>query len=267
MTSRPSNFHVKLRGYEVRLNTGDYLVGRGLSCHIVVADALVSRQHAKLTVTPSFVTILDLHTRNGTFVNGQRLGENAHTLNVGDRITLGKTAFTLGHSQSSGELPSEHEDTRGATFAETADEGQTARSDALELAGTAARQAMAEGRLEDAERFLSGCLSRLLEAARAGQSLAQGTQLQALGFALELAAASRKASWVDYALSFVSAAEPPFNEIWASPLKALAAELPVDRTEVVRLRSSLQARRASVSDARYLAWVEEVAAVCGPASR
>jgi hypothetical protein len=43
-------------------------------------------------------SIADLGSRNGTFVNGERLGAHAHVLRHGDTIQLGQTVFTFRNS-------------------------------------------------------------------------------------------------------------------------------------------------------------------------
>lgn len=51
-------------------------IGRGDNNDIVVSDPTVSRQHAQLMVDDiGQVTIIDLNSSNGTFVNGQRIKE------------------------------------------------------------------------------------------------------------------------------------------------------------------------------------------------
>jgi S1-C subfamily serine protease len=69
-------------------------IGRDPSCEVVYdsdKDDLVSRLHSKITIeagpTPSFV-LSDFGSRNGTFVNHQRIGSPTK-LSSGDRITLG----------------------------------------------------------------------------------------------------------------------------------------------------------------------------------
>jgi hypothetical protein len=73
-------------------------VGRSRECDIVVADASVSKHHATLEVDTFngefFLT--DLGSRNGTFVNGTRIG-SGHRAAVGtlSRISLGKAVFVF----------------------------------------------------------------------------------------------------------------------------------------------------------------------------
>jgi ABC-type multidrug transport system ATPase subunit len=52
----------------------DFLtIGRSPECDLVIPSPLVSREHAKLYCDPAGVEIEDLHSTNGTFVNGKRL--------------------------------------------------------------------------------------------------------------------------------------------------------------------------------------------------
>jgi predicted component of type VI protein secretion system len=62
-------------------------VGRE-GCDIVVHSELVSRRHAEIRVTPSAVEIEDLGSRNGTFVNGDRIA-GARPLRPGDTVEIG----------------------------------------------------------------------------------------------------------------------------------------------------------------------------------
>jgi predicted component of type VI protein secretion system len=66
------------------------VIGRDVSNDIVVGDAEVSRQHARLTRTPGGFVLEDLGSTNGTFVSGERLVA-PRVLNPGDLIALGET--------------------------------------------------------------------------------------------------------------------------------------------------------------------------------
>jgi adenylate cyclase len=69
------------------------VLGRALSSDLPVLDPTVSRRHAELTVQQHAVTIRDLGSSNGTFVNGDRI--TTASLNAGDRIIFGKMLFEL----------------------------------------------------------------------------------------------------------------------------------------------------------------------------
>ncbi len=66
------------------------LIGRDVANDVVVGDAEVSRQHARITRTPGGYVLEDLGSTNGTFVNGERL-TTPRVLNPGDLIALGET--------------------------------------------------------------------------------------------------------------------------------------------------------------------------------
>ncbi|MAZ48416.1 MAG: hypothetical protein CME65_07630 [Halobacteriovoraceae bacterium] len=62
-------------------------LGRSKECHIVLIDENVSRRHACLKVDGDQLTIKDLKSGNGTFVNGEKI--SAFNINEGQMIVLG----------------------------------------------------------------------------------------------------------------------------------------------------------------------------------
>ena len=75
------------------LAAGSIVIGRGSGCDVVLADSGVSREHARIEVDGGTVTIHDLKSRNGTWVNGE-LKESA-TLQPGDEIAVGRLTLVL----------------------------------------------------------------------------------------------------------------------------------------------------------------------------
>ena len=66
---------------------GRIVVGRDPSCEISHDDSLLSRRHAEFVTAGNTVTVKDLGSRNGVFVNGTRASE--HTLEPGDVVQIG----------------------------------------------------------------------------------------------------------------------------------------------------------------------------------
>ena len=62
-------------------------VGRGLNNDVILEDARVSRHHAELRYKTRRFWVSDLGSTNGTFVNGERVTEQA--LRNGDTLSLG----------------------------------------------------------------------------------------------------------------------------------------------------------------------------------
>src|SRR5215475_7577790 len=59
-----------------RLGSSTY-IGRSEESHIRVQRPSVSRQHALVSAGPTGFSIQDLHSQNGTYVNGERITEYA----------------------------------------------------------------------------------------------------------------------------------------------------------------------------------------------
>ncbi len=64
-------------------------IGRHPSAAVTLPLLSISRQHAKITSTPQGYFIEDLGSRNGSFVNGEPLGNDPQPLRAGDKIVLG----------------------------------------------------------------------------------------------------------------------------------------------------------------------------------
>ncbi|MDM0018919.1 FHA domain-containing protein [Variovorax saccharolyticus] len=72
---------------QVPLNPHDNKVGRGATNDVIIDSVQASRDHAVIDVEQAFVTITDLGSRNGTFVNDVRI--ESQVLAHGDAIRLG----------------------------------------------------------------------------------------------------------------------------------------------------------------------------------
>jgi len=55
-------------------SSGSLLIGAGNGCDLVIENRTVSRHHVRLSIADSGVELVDVGSRNGTFLNGQRIG-------------------------------------------------------------------------------------------------------------------------------------------------------------------------------------------------
>lgn len=81
------------------VSVGTTRLGRGATCFGVPGvfeDGRISREHASLTLDGARLELRDLESRNGSLVNGVRVGQVE--LAAGDVITLGKMVLVVGRS-------------------------------------------------------------------------------------------------------------------------------------------------------------------------
>src|SRR5215471_7642309 len=70
-------------------------LGKAPHNHIVVGDPTVSGAHAVILSKGGEYSIVDLGSRNGTYVDGEKLGSEPRVLRHGDTIRLGSTVLTF----------------------------------------------------------------------------------------------------------------------------------------------------------------------------
>ncbi len=79
---------------ETQLSQGVIKIGKVPSAHLKIDDEKVSRMHAIIEVLGTEVSVIDLGSTGGTFVNGQKI--NKAKLQSGDSITVGDTMIEIG---------------------------------------------------------------------------------------------------------------------------------------------------------------------------
>lgn len=79
---------------QVAVTRAETVMGRAPDCDVVLLDKSVSRVHAAIVLSASGPALRDLGSRNGTWVNGLRLGSDRR-LRTGDHVRLGSAAVTV----------------------------------------------------------------------------------------------------------------------------------------------------------------------------
>ncbi len=86
-------------GARIELKSDVTAVGRHESSEILLDDVSVSRHHAVFTRTASGrITLRDLNSLNGTYVNGRRVEET--TLHSADEVQIGKFKLVFWEANS-----------------------------------------------------------------------------------------------------------------------------------------------------------------------
>jgi pSer/pThr/pTyr-binding forkhead associated (FHA) protein len=70
------------------LGEGETLAGRSDDVAIFLGDVTVSRHHARFTVDPAGLSVEDMRSTNGTYVNAER--QDKAQLQPGDEVIIGK---------------------------------------------------------------------------------------------------------------------------------------------------------------------------------
>ena len=90
-------------GFKLISTTGDQtidlpegraiVVGRAVTSDLPIYDPTVSRRHAEVTLANGGVSVKDLGSSNGTYINGTQVSQS--TAGDGDIVTFGKVAFKV----------------------------------------------------------------------------------------------------------------------------------------------------------------------------
>jgi len=99
-------------------------VGRSKDCFLKIPQLEISRRHCLLDIDPPHIRIRDLGSRNGTFLNGDRIGRRdegqsptealaldmpAHDLKEGDEVGIGRALISVSIEEPMDVLVAEEE--------------------------------------------------------------------------------------------------------------------------------------------------------------
>lgn len=84
----------KHAGQQIAVKAPKFLIGRAEDCHLRPGSELISRHHCALMVEDGYIAVRDFGSKNGTFVNEERvIGERE--IKNGDRLTVGALRFEV----------------------------------------------------------------------------------------------------------------------------------------------------------------------------
>jgi len=80
---------------EIYILDGSKTIGRSNDNEIIIKDPFLSGEHAVFTLKDDMIYVKDRDSKNGTFVNNERIGGDEVCINNGDRIQVGSLSFIL----------------------------------------------------------------------------------------------------------------------------------------------------------------------------
>jgi DNA-binding winged helix-turn-helix (wHTH) protein len=98
--SSPATIEVLWMKQSLPLTDGEHIAGRDAECSLVIDGTTVSRRHARITVAHGAVTIEDLDSTNGTYVNATRISVPTPLVS-GDEFALGSEVLRVRRRSSS----------------------------------------------------------------------------------------------------------------------------------------------------------------------
>jgi pSer/pThr/pTyr-binding forkhead associated (FHA) protein len=78
----------------VKLQDGVTVAGRQDDCHLRIRSSQVSRKHCELFEKHGLLLVKDLHSSNGTFVNGKKI-DGQRVMEPGDELSIGPITFRV----------------------------------------------------------------------------------------------------------------------------------------------------------------------------
>jgi pSer/pThr/pTyr-binding forkhead associated (FHA) protein len=176
---------MRIGGRTLFLQEGQHDVGRMTDCWLTLDDDLVSRYHARIHVASDRLEVEDLGSRNGTFVNGERI-EGRCALRDGDKVRIGREIIViLGGGDTTGEDVTDE-------LRRTLAPGEDTQFPAL--IGQLVEKSLKVGKTKDAERYVLALTNQLMGSKVASDHATAKSCIQCL---VALADRTADGVWID----------------------------------------------------------------------
>lgn len=117
-------------GRVIEVSDAKYLIGREEDCNLRPDSRLISRHHCVFLQDGFTLRVRDLGSRNGTFVNGERI-KNAVSLNSGDTVSIGEMSLKVELPEAAtGQRPSQSQQKNQASSNTDVFDGETLQGSA-----------------------------------------------------------------------------------------------------------------------------------------
>jgi hypothetical protein len=145
-------YRLKIGARTLKLSEGTLDVGRMADCWLTLDDDLISRYHARFHVGAGGVEVEDLRSRNGTYVNGEKL-EGKIALHHADKVRIGREVLTFV------ELDEHEDDEAGDALRRTIGPGEDSKFPSL--IGALVEKSLSMGKVKEAERYALALTNQL----------------------------------------------------------------------------------------------------------
>jgi hypothetical protein len=193
---------------------------------------MASRNHAALRVENGRVRLEDLESRNGVFVNKERV-QSTVLMSHGDTIRIGSQDMVLIKRG-------------GRERAETlVQKPVTARLQAFGVLGSLADKALALGHGEEAERILGRQLDQFLDKAERGEGLEPDEFEKCARYSLKICVLTKKSKWLDFLFRIHAAEQALMDSELVNELYSVVSKIP--EANPAQLRPYLDVLREKAS--------------------
>jgi hypothetical protein len=80
---------------EIYILDSSKTIGRSNNNEFIIKDPFLSNEHAEFLLKDGMIYVKDRGSKNGTFVNNERIGSGEVRINNGDRVQVGSLSFIL----------------------------------------------------------------------------------------------------------------------------------------------------------------------------
>jgi len=209
---------LRLAGRLFELPLGERAVaGRSSECELPITDHRCSRRHAEFSrADDGVITVCDLGSNNGTYVNGIRI-DTARRLALGDWITLGNETFELCIAADAQRAPTptipvkRGPPTGGDRNAAIEARAKTDPGSPLLSIASFTAQAASHAATPVSPAAIEKPLRALLRQIERGESVEPGAPEMAALVALRMASVTKEASWLSYCFDLYAALRQPLS--------------------------------------------------------
>lgn len=186
MAQVAGHYRLRIGARTLKLPEGTLDVGRMADCWLTLDDDLISRYHARFHVSPDRVEVEDLDSRNGTYVNGERIDGKVRLHHV-DKVRIGSEVITFVELEGSSADDDEQNDAR-----RTIGPGEDSKFPSL--IGALVEKSLSMGKLKEAERYALALTNQLTSAK---VDVDHPTAVSAIGCLIALAEKGGGGIWID----------------------------------------------------------------------